>query len=164
MVAVLFGISLGRTLKPLDGETVIALSPDDLVCPGFIDVHTHLRDPGHEYKETIESGSLAGAAGGFTTLLCMPNTLPPIDSAPTAAYIVGKAARAEGARVIPIGAACVGMKEERMSEMADLVGAGCIAFSDDAFPIQNAERMRRVMEYCKMLDVPFVAHCEDKLT
>ena len=155
-------VSVGRALEPLGGERVVRLSPEHLVCPGFIDVHVHLRDPGQEYKEDLFSGSIAGAAGGFSTLLCMPNTLPPIDSAATAAYIMLKARQAEGSRVIPIGAAFKGMKEEQLAEMADLREAGCIAFSDDAFPIQNAEMMRRVMEYCRMLDVPFVAHCEDK--
>ena len=155
-------VSVGRALEPLGGERVVSLTPEHLVCPGFVDVHVHLREPGQEYKEDIASGSIAGAAGGFTTLLCMPNTLPPIDSTPTAAYIAQKAREATGSRVVPIGAACVGMKEEQLTEMADLREAGCVAFSDDAFPIQNAEMMRRVMEYCRMMEVPFVAHSEDK--
>ncbi len=154
-------VAVGRALDPLPGEIVRSVA-GQLVCPGFTDVHVHLRDPGQEYKEDILTGSVAGAAGGFTTLLCMPNTLPPLDSAPLIAYVVGKAARAAGSRVVPIGAACVGMKEERLTEMADLQESGCIAFSDDAFPIQNAAMTRRVMEYCHMLDAPFVAHSEDK--
>ncbi|MBW3623695.1 MAG: dihydroorotase [Armatimonadetes bacterium] len=155
-------VSVGRALEPLDGEQVVRLTPDHLVCPGFIDVHVHLRDPGQEYKEDIFTGSIAGAAGGFTTLLCMPNTLPPIDTAPTVAYIMQRSREAKGSRVIPIGAAFKDLREERLAEMADLREAGCIAFSDDAFPVQNAEAMRRAMEYCRMLEVPFVAHCEDK--
>lgn len=144
------------------GDLVMELTETQLVVPGLIDVHSHLREPGQEHKETIATGSLSAAAGGFTTVLCMPNTAPPIDSAAVVALVLQRAAAAEGARVLPIAAACAGMGDERLSEMSDLRDAGAVAFTDDAFPIQRAETMRRVMEYSASMDLPFIAHCEDK--
>ena len=143
------------------GAEVIELGGMHVVMPGLIDVHCHLREPGQEHKETIATGSASAAAGGFATVLCMPNTEPPIDSAAVVSLVLERAKSAPGARVLPIAAGTVGMGDERLSEMADLVEAGAVAVSDDAFPIQRAETLRRVMEYCRMLGVPFVAHCED---
>ncbi|MGC8833080.1 MAG: dihydroorotase [Armatimonadota bacterium] len=151
--------SIGTASQPR--AEVIELSGSHVVMPGLIDVHCHLREPGQEHKETIATGSASAAAGGFTTVLCMPNTEPPIDSAAVVSLVLERAKNAPGARVLPIAAGTVGMGDERLSEMADLVEAGAVAVSDDAFPIQRAETLRRVMEYCRMLGVPFVAHCED---
>jgi dihydroorotase len=141
---------------------VINLSPTHAVMPGLVDLHSHLREPGQEHKETIATGSTSAAAGGFTTVLCMPNTDPPIDTAAVVCLVLRRAAEATGARVLPIAAGTVGMAEERLSEMADLVEAGAVAISDDAFPLQQSATVRRAMEYCRMLDVPFIVHCEDK--
>lgn len=133
-----------------------------LVTPGLIDIHVHLREPGFEYKEDIESGTHAAAAGGFTSVCCMPNTNPAIDSAPVVHYIRERAEKCGLARVFPIAAATKGMEGGQLTEMAELRAAGAIAISDDAFPIQSAETMRRVMEYCAMLDLPLLTHNEDK--
>lgn len=153
--------AIGENLETTSTQ-VIELKPQYVLCPGFIDVHTHLREPGQEHKETIETGSMAGAAGGFTTLLCMPNTTPPMDNAAIVALVMQKARQAGRSRVLPLGSATVGMGEDQLAEMADMKEAGCVGFTDDAFPIQRAETIRRAMEYCRMLEVPFVAHCEDK--
>lgn len=133
-----------------------------LVTPGLIDIHVHLREPGHEYKEDIESGTRAAAAGGFTTVCCMPNTNPSIDSTGVVRQIIERAAQVGSARVLPIGAATMAMQGDRLTEMADLKAAGVCAISDDAFPVQNSDTMRSVMEYCKMLGLVLMTHNEDK--
>ncbi|MDE2125841.1 MAG: dihydroorotase [Armatimonadetes bacterium] len=132
------------------------------VCPGFIDIHVHLREPGFEYKEDIESGSAAAAAGGFTRICCMPNTNPAIDTASVCRHIIERAAGVGKAHVHPIGAATRGMEGERLTEINDLKSAGAVAISDDAFPIQNARTMRSVMQYCAMLNMPLMTHNEEK--
>lgn len=133
-----------------------------VVVPGLIDIHVHLREPGFEYKEDIESGTRAAAAGGFTRVCCMPNTNPAIDTAAVVRYILERTEQVGAARVHPIGAATRDMQGDAITEMADLKAAGAIAISDDAFPLQNAETVRRVMEYCAMLDLPLLTHNEDK--
>ena len=133
-----------------------------IVAPGLIDIHVHLREPGQEYKEDIESGTRAAAAGGFTCVCCMPNTVPAIDTAAVVRQILERAAQVGSARVLPIGAATRAMQGDQLTEMADLKAAGAIAISDDAFPLQNAETMRRTMEYCRMLDLTLMTHNEDK--
>lgn len=133
-----------------------------LVTPGLVDIHVHLREPGFEYKEDIESGTLAAAAGGFTSVCCMPNTNPAIDSAAVVRQIIERAERGGSARVYPIAAATRAMAGDQLSEMADLKAAGAVAISDDAFPIQHADVMRHVMEYCAMLNLPLLTHNEDK--
>jgi dihydroorotase len=133
-----------------------------VVCPGFIDVHVHLREPGHEYKETIRSGLASAAAGGFTTICCMPNTEPAIDEPAVVELIRERASAACGVRVGVIGALTKQNRGEELAEMARLAEAGVVMFSDDAFPIQNAELMRRAMEYAGMLGLPVTLHCEDK--
>ncbi len=132
-----------------------------VVCPGLIDIHVHLRVPGQEYKEDVASGTAAAANGGFTAIACQPNTSPPIDSA---SIVKDIRAQAEGAsaRVHVIAAVSPGLKNEELSEMADLQDAGAVGIGDDAFPVANSGFLRRAMEYCKMLDLPYVAHCEDK--
>ena len=133
-----------------------------VVAPGLIDIHVHLREPGFEYKEDIESGTRAAAAGGFTRVCCMPNTNPAIDTAAVVGQIIERTRQVGSARVHPIGAATRAMQGDQLTEMAELKAAGAIAISDDAFPLQNADTMRRVMEYCRMLDLPLMTHNEDK--
>lgn len=133
----------------------------NLIVPGLIDMHVHLREPGYEYKETIKTGTEAARAGGFTSVCPMPNTNPVNDNKSVTEFILEKA-RAEGsANVYPVGAMSKGQKGEELSEMEDLVEAGCLAFSDDGRPVMNSELMRRAMEYAKGLGVPIISHCED---
>lgn len=131
------------------------------VLPGFVDLHVHFREPGHEYKETVESGASAAVAGGFTTVCCMANTKPVNDTGAVTRYIVEQAKRADLARVHPIGAVTRRMAGEELSEMADMVDQGAVAFSDDGLPIMDAHLMRRALEYTGMLGVPLVVHEED---
>lgn len=131
------------------------------VVPGLIDVHTHLREPGYEYKETISTGTMAAAAGGFTTICCMPNTRPVNDSQAVTEFILRKAATEGIVNVLPVGAITKGCQGEEITEMADLREAGCIAISDDGRPVMNSAVMRRAMEYAKMFHLPVISHCED---
>jgi dihydroorotase len=133
-----------------------------LVTPGLIDIHVHLREPGFEYKEDIESGTRAAAAGGFTAVCCMPNTNPAIDTAAVVRQIIERAEQVGSARVYPIAALTRGMEGGQLSEIADLKAAGAVAISDDAFPIQNAETMRRGMEYCAQFGLTLMTHNEEK--
>ena len=133
-----------------------------LVTPGLLDIHVHLREPGQEYKEDIESGTRAAAAGGFTRVCCMPNTVPAIDTAAVVRQIIERAAQVGSARVHPIGAVTRDLQGDQLTEMAELKAAGAVAISDDAFPLQNAETVRRAMEYCAMLGLPLLTHNEDK--
>ena len=130
-----------------------------IVCPGFIDLHTHLREPGREDEETVESGSWAGVRGGFTTVCCMPNTEPAIADQGNLRFVLDRALSAPG-RVRPIGAITRERKGETLAEIADMVSAGAVAFSDDGSPVENAGLLRRAMEYARMFDVPIVSHCE----
>ena len=132
-----------------------------VVCPGLIDMHVHLRVPGQEYKEDVASGTAAAAAGGFTAIACQPNTLPPIDS-PAIVREIADLADGAAARVYVVGAVSPGLRHETLSEMADLKAAGVVGIGDDAFPVADSGFLRRAMQYCKMLGLPFVAHCEDK--
>jgi len=132
-----------------------------IVCPGFIDVHVHLREPGQEHKETISTGAQSAAAGGFTSVVAMPNTVPAVDNGAVVRYVVERG-RETPIRVYTTGAATKGNEGTDMAEIADMVEAGAVAISDDAAPVQSADLMRRVMEYCKMFDVPVLTHCEDK--
>ena len=132
-----------------------------IVCPGFIDLHCHLRQPGFEEKETIATGTQAAARGGFTTVCCMPNTNPPLDSKETIDY-VKSAAIAEGVvRVLPIGCISKGRKGEELAKLEELASAGAIAFSDDGNPAANSRLMRQALEYSRGLDLPIIDHCED---
>ncbi len=133
-----------------------------LVTPGLVDIHVHLREPGFEYKEDIETGTRAAAAGGFTRVCCMPNTNPAIDSAAVVRQILERTEQVGSARVHPIAAATRAMEGDQLTEMAELKSAGAVAISDDAFPLQHADTMRRAMEYCRMLDLPLMTHNEDK--
>jgi dihydroorotase len=133
-----------------------------LVTPGLIDIHVHLREPGFEYKEDIESGTRAAAAGGFTAVCCMPNTNPSIDTAAVVRQILERAEQVGSARVYPIAGLTRNMAGDQLAEIADLKAAGACAISDDAFPIQDAETMRRGMEYCAQFGMVLMTHNEDK--
>jgi dihydroorotase len=132
-----------------------------LVVPGLVDMHVHLREPGYEYKETIQTGVAAALAGGFTSLACMANTEPVNDSAAVTQYILDRARIARGARVYPIGALSHGLKGERLAEIGEMHAAGIVAVSDDGRPVMDAGLMRRALEYTRMFDLPVIAHEED---
>jgi dihydroorotase len=182
-------ISNGRMLDPasgvdaprdilLDGDRIAAVAPHGqlvdrakdaelfdatnlIVAPGFIDLHCHLREPGGESSETIETGTRAAAGGGFTAVCPMPNTRPVNDNASVTRSIVERAAAVASVRVWPIGAASVGSKGEALSEIAAMKQAGIVAVSDDGRPIATAKLLRNVMDYCRALDLPVIDHCED---
>ena len=132
-----------------------------IVAPGFIDLHAHLREPGQESSETIETGTRSAARGGFTAVCCMPNTKPVNDNASVTRFILDRAKTAAGVRVWPIGAASVGSKGEAIAEIAAMKEAGIVAVSDDGKPIATAKLTRQVMEYCRSLDIPVIEHSED---
>ncbi len=132
-----------------------------VVAPGFIDMHVHLREPGFEHAETIETGSRAAAAGGFTSICCMPNTQPVNDSATVTSYIRDRARRFAAVNVYPIGAITKNSAGEELSAMASMKQAGIVAISDDGKPVMNARVVRRAMEFATALDLPLIEHCED---
>ncbi len=132
-----------------------------IVAPGFIDLHAHLREPGQESSETIETGTRAAARGGFTAVCCMPNTKPVNDNASVTRFILDRAKVTGSVRVWPIGAASVGSKGEAIAEIAGMKEAGIVAVSDDGKPIATAKLARQVMEYCRSLDLPVIEHAED---
>lgn len=132
-----------------------------VVCPGFIDLHCHLREPGFEHKETIATGTAAAARGGFTTVCAMPNTEPPADTAAAIDFVV-RTARADGAiRVLPIGCVTRGRAGRELADLAELAEAGAVAFSDDGAPVADAHLMRRALEYAGILGLPLADHCQD---
>lgn len=133
-----------------------------VVAPGFIDMHVHLRQPGQEDKETIKTGSLAAAKGGFTSIACMPNTNPVNDSRGVTEFILSEAKKNAAVNVFPIAAVTRGLHGAEITEMADLRDAGAIAFSDDGHPIENSLVMRRALEYSRLLDTLIIDHCEDR--
>lgn len=132
------------------------------LLPAFVDIHTHLREPGFEYKEDIASGSKAGVAGGYASLCCMPNTKPVIDNKYIVNYIINKAKEVNLAKVYPIGAITIGLEGNTMSEMGKLKEAGIVAVSDDGSPVESAQMMRLAMEYAKDYDLMVCSHCEEK--
>src|SRR5664279_2729946 len=132
-----------------------------VVAPGLIDLHTHLREPGQEHKETIATGTRAAVAGGYTAVCAMANTLPPNDERAVTEMIIAESRRNGACRVYPIGAVSKGLNGEALAELADLRAAGCVAVSDDGRPVWNAQLMRRALEYCTMLGIPVIAHEED---
>ncbi len=152
--------AVGPKLKaPADAKVLDATGK--VVLPGFIDLHVHFREPGFEYKETIQSGTAAAVAGGFTTVCCMPNTNPVNDNQSITEFILDKARAAGNANVLPIGAITKGSEGKELAEIGDLHRAGCVAISDDGLPVTNSLVMRRAMEYAIAFDVPVVDHCED---
>lgn len=151
---------IGEGIPPQPPYIVIPAS-GLIVCPGLIDLHCHLREPGYEEKETIATGTRAAAAGGFTTVCCMPNTNPPLDNSATINYVLKKAEREGVVRVLPIACLTKGGRGEELVEMMELSQAGAVAFSDDAHPLKNSRILRRALEYSLMANKPIFKHCED---
>jgi dihydroorotase len=145
-----------------DADAEIIDAKDKVVCPGLIDMHVHLREPGREDKETIYTGTRAAAAGGFTAVACMPNTDPIADKESVIYQMLRKAKQAGFATVHPIGAITKDSQGTDLSEIGELVEAGAVAVSDDGMPVMNSDIMRRAMEYVKMFDIPVISHAEDK--
>jgi len=176
-------VKFGRVVDPaqkiddlldvlIDGGRIVKLGKDlraeevidargKVVCPGFIDMHTHLREPGREDEETIESGTHAAAAGGFTGVCCMANTSPINDNQAVTDFILHQAKAHAAVPVYPIGAITKDLKGEEMAEFGDLKASGCVALSDDGRPVMNSNLMRRALEYAGMLHLPIIDHCED---
>src|SRR5437660_762172 len=169
------GINSGKNLFIEDGRVVGFSAYSDgvpegaevfdatglVIAPGFIDMHVHLREPGHEYKETIASGAAAAVAGGFTTICAMPNTSPVNDSAAVTRFVIEQAERAGLANVFPIGAITKNTEGTELAEMGEMKNAGIIGVSDDGRPVPSSGMMRRAMEYARGFDLPVVDHCED---
>ncbi len=149
-----------RIDTPRKSDTVIDAS-GQIVAPGFVDIHVHLREPGYEHKETIKTGCLAAAAGGFTSIVCMPNTNPINDNASVTEYILLKA-RTEGiVNVFPIGAITKGEKGKELADIGEMCEAGCVAISDDGMPVTDSGLMRKAMEYVRPFGIPVITHAED---
>jgi dihydroorotase len=158
----------------LDGRMVARLSPADrrrarkidarglVAVPGLVDIHVHFREPGQTHKETIETGSRAAAAGGFTTVVCMPNTTPPADNAGTIQYILDAVRRDAVVKVLPTGCITTGMQGETLAPIGSLKRAGVVAITDDGDCVQSNEVMRRAFEYAKMFNLPVMDHCQDQ--
>lgn len=152
---------VGQNLAGQNFSGQVIEAAGKLVVPGLIDIHVHLRDPGYEYKEDIQSGTQAAVAGGFTSVACMPNTNPVNDNKAVSLYIRHRAQEVGLANVFPIGAITKGLKGESMAEMGELREAGCLALSDDGKPINNSELMRRALEYSRPFGLTLITHAED---
>ena len=159
----------GKKITRIETEKLISIRKKDrkiidargkICCPGLIDIHTHLREPGREDEETIYTGSLAAVAGGFTTILCMPNTQPPLDDQESINFIYEKAKTAK-CKVYPIACITAGREGKQLTEMADLKNAGAVGISDDGDPVSDPRILRHALEYSKMVDLPVISHCED---
>ena len=153
---------VGKDLPRDMADEVVDLPSGLVVCPGLIDMHVHLREPGQEHKETVATGTAAAVAGGFTAVACMPNTTPVNDNAGVTAFILQKAAEANLARVYPIGAVSRGQQGEHLADIAELKQAGCVAVSDDGRPVATALLMRRALEYTQLFAMPVIEHCEEQ--
>src|SRR5213594_2148659 len=152
--------AVGPGLGTPDGAEVRDVR-NNVVAPGLVDVHVHLREPGNEDVETIASGARAAAAGGFTTVCAMPNTDPVTDNQAAVGFIVRQSVRAGLTRVYPIGAISVGQRGERLSEFGEMVGAGAVAVSDDGKPVVSSHLMRTALEYARTFEIPVADHCEE---
>lgn len=144
-----------RRARKIDGRGLVA-------CPGLVDIHVHFREPGQTHKETIGTGSRAAAAGGFTTVVCMPNTTPPADNAGTIQYIKDAVERDAVVKVYPTGGITVGLKGQALAPIGSLRRAGVVAITDDGDCVQSNELMRRALEYARMFDLPVMDHCQDR--
>lgn len=143
-----------------NGQEEIVEAAGKIVAPGLIDMHVHLREPGREEDETVASGTAAALSGGFTSIACMPNTDPPIDSQASVVFIRGQAARADNCNVFVVGCVSKNREGKELAEIGQLCEAGAVAFSDDGSPVHNSELMRRAFEYCLMFDKPVLNHAE----
>ena len=152
-------VALGSDIKPQTGDTIIDAT-GKMVAPGLIDTHVHLREPGREDEETIATGTKAAAAGGYTTIACMPNTTPPLDSGATVSAVLRRAKEA-CIRVIPVGCITKGRCGEELAEIGELVEAGVWGITDDGNPIVDGEIMRRALEYSRPFEIPVISHAED---
>ena len=152
--------AVGQGLGTPDDAEVMDAS-GRIVAPGFIDLHTHLREPGQEDLETIATGALAAVAGGFTAVCAMPNTDPVCDNQGVVGFVVSQAQRAGKARVYPIGAVSLGQRGQQLAEFGELVGAGAVAVSDDGHPVPSSHLMRTALEYANVFGIPVADHCED---
>jgi dihydroorotase len=152
--------AVGLNIVGEDGCTVVEAA-GKVVAPGFIDLHTHLREPGQEDVETVATGAMAAAAGGFSAVCAMPNTDPVTDNQAAIGFIVSQAQRAGRARVYPIGAISLGQKGQQLAEFGELVGAGAVAVSDDGKPVMSSHLMRTALEYARTFGIPVADHCED---
>ncbi|MEW6058303.1 MAG: dihydroorotase [Bdellovibrionota bacterium] len=148
--------------KRKDNSVPVSVDGQGLLCvPGLIDVHTHLREPGFEYKETIATGTLAAAAGGFTSVLCMANTNPVNDNPYVTQFILAQSRSHAHVRVFPVGALSKGLKGEQLAEIGKMKDAGIVAVSDDGIPVMNSYLMRKALDYCKSFDLTIISHAED---
>jgi dihydroorotase len=146
--------SARKRARKIDARGLVA-------CPGLVDIHVHFREPGQTHKETIATGSRAAAAGGFTTVVCMPNTSPPADNAGTIQFIKDAVARDSVIKVYPTGCITSGMKGQALAPIGSLKRAGVVAITDDGDCVQSNELMRRALEYAKMFGIPIMDHCQD---
>ena len=152
--------SVGRDIGSPDGALTIDAT-NRMVTPGLIDLHVHLREPGQEDLETVATGAMAAAAGGFSAVCAMPNTDPVTDNQAAIGFIVSQAQRAGKARVYPLGAISLGQKGQQLAEFGELVGAGAVAVSDDGKPVVSSHLMRTALEYARTFGIPVADHCED---
>jgi dihydroorotase len=152
------GTGCGRSLPE---DCVVLDAEGMIVCPGFIDIHCHLRQPGYEDKETIATGTCAAANGGFTTVCCMPNTEPPIDAKATVEYVIKLAATEGAVRVLPVGCVTRGRAGIELADLGELSISGAVAFSDDGNPVADSSLMHRALEYSRDSGLPIIDHCED---
>ncbi|HET7274235.1 MAG TPA: amidohydrolase family protein, partial [Longimicrobiaceae bacterium] len=151
---------VGEGLTAPDGAQLVDAEAM-VVCPGLIDVHVHLREPGGEHKETIATGAAAAAAGGFAAIVAMPNTDPPVDDPATVGFVLAEGLRSGGARVYPTGTITVEQKGEQLAEMGEMIAAGAVAVTDDGRPVSNAGVMRMALEYALSFGIAVAVHAED---
>ncbi len=152
---------IDKNIRAKADDVVVIDGTGYIVSPGLIDIHCHLREPGFEYKETIATGTMAAARGGFTSVVCMANTDPVNDTKSVTEYILERAAREGSARVYPCGAITKGLKGEELAEIGEMFQAGIVAISDDGKSVKNAGLLRRALEYARIFAIPAISHCED---